>query len=215
MEVLQDPVQNGVGDGGLSHGLVPEVDGQLAGDDRRAQAGPVLNDLEGVGGLVGAERPEQEVVDQQYVDAGPRGHEAGQATVDPGDGQLVEHAAGPQVEGAVAPADGGVGQGAGEEGLADPGRADDGDVVVRADPAAFGQAQDDGTFQVALAAEVEVLDHGIGAQLGGLEVAGHPAVLALGQLPVDEQPEALLEAEAVVGRRVGLFGHTGGHGRQA
>ena len=52
----------------------------------------VLDDLQGVGGLVGAERPQQKVVDDQDVDACPGGQKARETPVGMGDGQFVEHA---------------------------------------------------------------------------------------------------------------------------
>ena len=43
-------------------------------------------------------------------------------------------------------------------------------------------------------------------ELGRLEVPVHAAVLPLGELPVDEQPQALLEAEPLVVGMAALFG---------
>ena len=65
----EDAVQNGVGQCRLPQRLVPHGHGQLAGQDGRAQPRAVLDDLQGVGGLVGAERPQQKVVDLlRYLD---------------------------------------------------------------------------------------------------------------------------------------------------
>ena len=55
---LQDAVQNGVGQCRLPQCLVPHGHGQLAGQDGRAQPRAVLDHFQGVGGLVGAERPQ-------------------------------------------------------------------------------------------------------------------------------------------------------------
>ncbi len=81
-------------------------------------------------------------------------------------------------------------------------------------PGGLGQAEQHRAIEAAPAAEVDVFDHGVAAQLGRLEIAGQAPPLPLGELAVDEQPEALLEAEPLVGGRGGLFGHAGGHGRQ-
>jgi hypothetical protein len=65
-----------------------------------------------------------------------------------------------------------------------------------------------------VAAEVDVFDHRVGTQLGGLEVTVEAAAVALGELAVHQQPEAFLKGQALVGGGGGLFGETGGHGRE-
>ena len=62
MGVVEQPVEGGVGQGGLPESIVPIGDGQLAGDRRGAALAAVLDDLEEVGRLVGGERPQREVV---------------------------------------------------------------------------------------------------------------------------------------------------------
>ena len=94
----------------------------------------------------------------------------GEAAVGAGDGEVVEQARAAQVEGGVAAADGGVGQGASQEGLAQPGGADDDHAVVGVDPVRLGEGEDLGALQAAVAAEVEVFDGGGEAQLGRLQV---------------------------------------------
>ena len=124
-----------------------------------------------VGGLVGGERPEQQVVDDQDLDAGPGGHEAGEASVGPGDGELVEHARAAQVEGGVAPADGGVGEGTGEVRLAESRWPHDDQAGGGSHPVRTRPGRGPGPVEAALAAEVDVFDDGVAAQLGRLQVA--------------------------------------------
>jgi hypothetical protein len=71
----------------------------------------------------------------------------------------------------VAPAESRLGEGAGEEGLADPGRAHDQDVAVGRHPVGLGEVQDERALKAARAREVEVLDTRGGAQLGRPKVA--------------------------------------------
>ena len=94
---------------------------------------------------------------------------------------------------------------AGEVGLAEPGRADDDDVVVALDKACLGEAEELRTVEASPVAEVDVLDDGVGAKLGLFQVALESAVVPLGELSVDEQAEALLEGEAP-GTRVARAG---------
>jgi len=64
------------------------------------------------------------------------------------------------------------------------------------------------------AAQVEILDDRVAAETGGLEVACQPAVLAVLHLPVDEQPQALLEAEVGVVGPLELVRERAGHARE-
>jgi hypothetical protein len=45
---LEDPVADGVGQGGVGHGGVPGVDGELADDEGGASLGSVFDDVEEV-----------------------------------------------------------------------------------------------------------------------------------------------------------------------
>jgi len=72
---LQQPVQHGIGDRGVSYPFVPVSDRELARDDRRVQLGTVFDHLEQIGCLVGVERTDQEIVDDEDVNACPAGHE--------------------------------------------------------------------------------------------------------------------------------------------
>ena len=66
-----------------------------------------------------------------------------------------------------------------------------------ADPAPVGQRQDEVAVEPAGLAEVDVLDAGRVAQLGAAQTVGELARGALGELAVDDQPEAFLEAEGL------------------
>ena len=54
--VVDDAIEDCVGDGGISDNFIPAVDGQLAGDDDRTSFISVLDDLEQVAALIGVER---------------------------------------------------------------------------------------------------------------------------------------------------------------
>src|SRR6266705_1600450 len=207
-------VQGGAGDGRVAGGLVPHRGRQLAGDGGGAQPGPVLDDFQQVGGLVGGEGAEQQVAGDQDADAGPGGQQPGQPPVAPGDRQLAGHPRGPLVKGGVAVADGGVGQGAGQERLAGAGGPGDHDGAGLPGPVRGGEAEQLAAVQAAGAAEVDVLDGGGEAQPGGFEAAGDAAAGPVGQLAVDEQAESFLEAQPGVAGLGLLLGQAGGHGVQ-
>ena len=52
MGVVDEPVEDGVGDGGVAEGFMSLLDRHLAGDDGRAALRAVLDDLEQVGRLL-------------------------------------------------------------------------------------------------------------------------------------------------------------------
>ncbi len=54
--VVDDAVEDGVGEGGNADQIVPAGDGNLAGDDERAFVVAVLDDLQQIARLAGAER---------------------------------------------------------------------------------------------------------------------------------------------------------------
>ena len=121
-----------------------------------------------------------------------------------GEGQLVEEPRGAAVDRPVAAPEGVLGEGAGEEGLAGAGGAGDGDVLVLGDPAAGGELADQRLVDLSPRIVVEVLEaRARELEVGLLDVALHAGVLAAHPLGVDEEAEALVEAEAgVVGLRL-------------
>ena len=56
VSVVDDAIENGVGQGWIADQVMPAIDRNLAGDQRRAAAVAVLDDLEQIVPLIGAER---------------------------------------------------------------------------------------------------------------------------------------------------------------
>ena len=69
VRVVYEPIEDGVGDGRIGDRLVPVIDRQLAGHDRRAAIVPIVDDLEEVAALLGGERGEAPIVEDQQLDA--------------------------------------------------------------------------------------------------------------------------------------------------
>lgn len=67
MRPVDEPVQYGVGDGGLAHVAVPFRCGQLAGEDRRVFAVAVFQDFKDVAAVVALEGSQAPVVDDQEL----------------------------------------------------------------------------------------------------------------------------------------------------
>ena len=98
----------------------------------------------------------------------------------------------------MALADGGLGEGAGDVGLAEAGGADDQHALVSGDPARLGELEDERAVKPAGGVEVDVLDAGLVTEAGRLEVAEEAAVLALLQLDIDQHAEAVVEGQRLV-----------------
>jgi hypothetical protein len=81
VRIVDDAIEDGVGVGGIADQLVPFVDGDLAGDDRRSAAVSFFENLEQVmtsGGIEGLEPP---VVEDEQLDAAERALDASIATI--------------------------------------------------------------------------------------------------------------------------------------
>ena len=75
--------------------------------------------------------------------------------------------------------------------LLDAGRAGDHEIVVRVDPAAFGQLLEERAVKAAGAAVVDVLDDGVMAQTRIAQPSRQLLVIAMGKLAIEQQAEPL------------------------
>ena len=62
---MHETVEDGVGDRGICDQLVPVLDGDLAGHNRRAAAVAVVDDLEQVAALLRGERRKPPIVESR------------------------------------------------------------------------------------------------------------------------------------------------------
>ena len=88
--VVDEPVENGVGESRFSDTLVPEVDRILAGDQGGAGLPAVFEDFEEIVSLVLGQRQKTQIVQNQKIHLGPGGQEAGGLSGLPGQGDLGE-----------------------------------------------------------------------------------------------------------------------------
>ena len=68
--VVDDTVEDGIGEGWLADHLVPAGDGQLAGDQSGGGAMAVLDDLQHVAALIGIEPLRSPIVEDQQLGPG-------------------------------------------------------------------------------------------------------------------------------------------------
>ena len=91
MGIVNDAVEDGVGECGLSDQVVPAVDRDLAGDQGGAAAIAVLDDFEHVMTLLGPERLEAPIVEDQQLDAAKGAHQSRIAAIAASEREIAEH----------------------------------------------------------------------------------------------------------------------------
>ncbi|EGV20644.1 hypothetical protein ThimaDRAFT_0422 [Thiocapsa marina 5811] len=213
--VVDQSVEDRIGEGGIPDQVVPMLEGQLAGDERGALAVAVVEQLEQIAPSLGVQPHEPPVVDQQQIGVGEAAHELGEAAVGVGEAQFLEQARGAQIARGETLSARLLCQGARQPRLPDAGRAEDQAIETLADPLAGGQLGDQGAIQTAWGGVIDVFQAGAVLEFGLAQTGLQAAILARGQLPVHEQAEALLEAQGVDLGQVELFAQGGGHAGEA
>src|SRR5260370_23744092 len=196
MGVVDDAVEDGVGDGRLAGGLVPSVDRDLAGGEGCAAAVALLDDLQEIAALVGPERFEPPVVEDEQPHLAEPLHQPWIATVAAGECEVGEQLGHALIENGSVVATGFVAECAGEPGFADACRAFDDEVLWGVDPVAGDEPLEQCSIEAARGAVVDVLDGGALAEPGVAQPGGELPVGSLGGLAVEQQGEPLGVAEA-------------------
>ena len=125
-----EPVEGAVAEDGIVEEAEPFLHGPVGGDDEAGDAVPADDQLVEVGGLLGGEPVEAEVVEDEQVWGEERAECAFHGVVDPGLSHGLEEVVGMDEADGVSGADGGVTQGLCEEALANAGGADEQDMFV-------------------------------------------------------------------------------------
>ena len=122
---MDETVEDGVGEGWLADEVVPGFDRKLTGDQRRAAAVTILDDLHEIAPLAGVEAVGTEIVQNEQVDLREGTEEARKAAVSMRELQLSEEPRHARVIRAVSLSTGPLGKGAGEPGFAEAAFAGD------------------------------------------------------------------------------------------
>ena len=77
MGIVNDAVEDGVGQGGITDQIMPSIDRDLAGDQRGTSAVPFLGDLQEVAALFRTERFQPPIVQDQQLHSAERTHQPG------------------------------------------------------------------------------------------------------------------------------------------
>ena len=105
MGVVDDPVEDGVGDGWLADHVVPLRDGQLGGNQGGFSAVALFEDFQEIEALLVIEGVGAPIVEDEQLDAGELVDEAREAAIETRHGEVFEQARHPQIEhGMIEPA---------------------------------------------------------------------------------------------------------------
>ena len=160
MGIVNQTIEDGVSDRWIGKASVPLDNGHLSGHQRRGSAVAIIQDLEQVLRLESGQRISEPVVKDQKLDTGEGIEEFGVGAIGVGQSGLVQKAGGALVADIEVVAAGGVGESAGQEGLAHTGWAEDEDVEVLTDPFALGELENEAPVKATRGRDVQVFDSG-------------------------------------------------------
>jgi hypothetical protein len=145
---------------------MPLVDGDLAGEDRRAAPVTFLEDFVEVTTGSGVERLEAPIVEDEELDAGKAAQDAGVAAVTAGECELGKELRDPVIEDRAIVTAGFVSQGTGKPTFADPGGPAQDQIVVCFNPPAIGELLEQRAIEAARGSVIDVLDSRLLTQSG-------------------------------------------------
>lgn len=199
MSIVDEPVENGVSERRIADGIVPMIDGQLAGNDCRAAAVTVFEDFQQVPTFGRCEHGQPPIIEDQDVEPGNRLEESGVTPIPLCDGKRFEEARDAVIGDSTAVAAGFVAKGTGDPTLSEASRAGDQQVLVAVDPCAVDEVRHHCSVDAARGAQVEIFHAGRLSEGCELEPGGQPLGIAFSGFAVDQQTEAVLEAEGFEG----------------
>ena len=91
MGVVDQPVQDGAGQGGILHGGMPCLQRQLNGDDGRLSFMQLFNDLQDLPLFFLGHGVDQQIIQDQHLAFAEWSEDLGIAAIKPGKGDLVQH----------------------------------------------------------------------------------------------------------------------------
>ena len=158
MGIVNDAIQDGVGQSGIPDQGMPAVHRDLAGDQSGAAAVAVFDDFKHVAALLGAERFEAPIIEDQQLDAAEGAHQPGIAAVAAGQREVGEQLWDALIEHRAVVAARLVAEGTSQPAFADPGRPFDNQVLRLVDPATGDQGLEQRSVETAGGAIIDVLD---------------------------------------------------------
>lgn len=191
---MDETVEDGVSQGGISDGLMPMIDGKLARDDGEISPMPILEDFQQIPTLGRREDRKPPIIEDENVESGDSLEHAGVAPVAASESQRFEEAWHPVIGHAAAIAASLVTERAGNPIFPEAGLAGNQKVLVAVDPGSVDQMRHDAVIDAAGCAQIEILDTGGLAQGRELQAGSQRLGIALGALTIHEQAEPILES---------------------
>ena len=199
MSVVNQPVQDGLSDGGITDMIMPIFYGELTGNKGRGIAVALFNHFEKVSSFRVVQGCQAQIIQDKEIGFGESFHERAVAAIGSGEGDLIEELRRAQVKGSEAFAAGLLSQGTGKEGLAYPGRAADQNILVLSDPVTREKIHQHRFIDPSGSSVINVLDRGLKLEFGLLEETFKAMILLPGLLTIHEDAEAFIEGEIVDG----------------
>jgi hypothetical protein len=166
---VHEAVEDGIGDCGIDDHLVPVIDGELAGYDRGAAAVAIVDDFEQVAALLGGQRCQPPIVEDQKLDTGEALEEAYVPSIAACQRKCVEQARYAIVEYRSIVAACFVSERASEPTLAGTGFAGDQEILSPPDPVAGCELGKQRLVETARRLGIEILDSRVLPEVGKFE----------------------------------------------
>ena len=152
VSVVDQAIEDSVGDGRISDDLVPLVDRHLTRDYGRTALMAVIDHFEEIATLVAGERGESPVIEDEKIDARERLEKTSISSVAAGERESFEQPGKAMIEDGTIIAAGFVAKRASNPALAGAGRPGDEKVLLARDPIAVDEFGEERTFDAARSA---------------------------------------------------------------
>jgi hypothetical protein len=181
VRVVNDAIQDGVREGGITDQVMPLFDRDLAGDQCGTTTITLFDDLQQIASLP--------VIQNKQPHPAERPHQACEASVATGQTEIGEQPGDALIEHGMIVSAGLVAEGAGEPGFSDAGRTDNDQILLLLDPAAQGKLLEQRAVETAIGTIVDALDGSTVAQPRVTKTRGETPVMAVGQFAIQQQSQ--------------------------
>jgi len=175
---VNDAIEDGVGDGGITDDVMPVFERQLAGDEDGSDVVAILDDFEEITSLIGIEGFWSPIVDNEELDLGDGFQHAGIASVAAGQGKRCEQTRRSVIDRREIIAAGFIAKGAGEVTFADACWPGDQQVATLADPFVGGELLQKASIETTGSPIIDILDAGGLPELGSSKASFEAFLLA-------------------------------------
>src|SRR6202522_3247363 len=187
--VVNEAVEDGVGERGNADQVVPAVDGNLTGDDERFPVIAILDDFKQITRLVGRKRLRSPIIEYEQFDANEGAEEPGIARIAMRDGQVSEESRHAGIKNRHVFSARLVAERTGEPALTETGRPSYQQIAPLDDPIAGREFEEQRAVEAARRLMVDVLDAGGVTQLGDPGPCFKLLLSAWLQFVFEQQPE--------------------------